>query len=60
MAKKSMWTISMTRCTTCPLKDDCPDRAEILRTLSVLTNKMHLDRTTEGGAAGTIIVNCGA
>lgn len=52
------WTIDA-RCSQCSKKGDCPDRKELLGTLSPLTNKLNTEEPHASGSGdGILIVAC--
>lgn len=53
-----MWTIDA-RCSRCINKAECADRAEVLKTLSPLANKLNTEpEFTESPGDGILIVAC--
>lgn len=54
-----MWTIDMSRCPSCPYKDDCKDRKKLLSVLSPTSNELNTDPAyVEGPGDGIVIVAC--
>ena len=53
-----MWTID-SRCSQCCKKETCPDRPEILATLSPLSNKLNTEEPhISGPGDGILIMHC--
>lgn len=53
-----MWSID-TRCPRCTHRTECPDRTELYKTLSPLSNKLNVEEPfVSGPGDGIIIIAC--